>query len=186
MAIEEKDLAARLQRRLSVIQQRHNFNPKCRAQQIRHIPEVAKAYGAFQELLRLIDAFQLQSMVNIPYDPQGLHPTKKHEARKLLPVHVYFARKDGTTIWKVGSSKEPPSRVKQVQTGNDGTIHVRYVVTDGGRQLEELIKKRLQPWKTRNRNDPKNGEWFDLDPLYVKELVRCLQAGVTEFDLPSN
>jgi hypothetical protein len=187
MAIEEQALATHIKHRLEVIQSRHNFNPQVNGQQVAHLPEVAKAYGEFQTLLRLVEVFHLQAYVgDPPYDPAGLNPTKRHVARKARPVHVYFARKDGTTYWKIGSSLEPLNRIKAVQTGNDGTIRVRYVVPGGGKVLETRLKRILRRWKTRDRGSSQKGEWFDLTPVYVKSLVTQLRGGAEEIPLPSN
>jgi hypothetical protein len=172
-------LVEHVRKRLDAIQRRHNFNPQRRASQVRHLrhlPDVITTYGEFVELVRLIDKLGLH--IPVPYDPAGLKPTQHHEARALVPIDVYFARKDNTTFWKIGSSIHPLKRVRSVATGNDGPLTLIYTVRSAdGRALERQLKKHLQPFKTRDRHHLHKGEWFDLDPRIVQTIVRRLRAG---------
>jgi hypothetical protein len=176
-------LVTHVQNRLKDIQARHNFNPDAGHNQVRALPELARAYGQFEELLSLIDELHLH--IPVPYDPVGLQPSEHQALRADRQVHVYFIQKDGTNFWKIGSSTNPNQRVNSIQTGNEGPISVRHIIENGGEELETLLQRRLQPWKTRDRNDTEKGEWFELDPVYVSSIIPSLRAGMTEFPLPT-
>ncbi len=138
--------------------------------------DVVTAYGEFRAVLDAID--RLRMRIEVPHDPRGLTPTRRRKQRVARPVHVYFARKGGTTHWKIGSSINPNLRVRAVQTGNDGELYLVHVVKGvDGRALERRLKWSLRHRKTRDRNDPQKGEWFAMAPTYVTRLVRHLRAG---------
>lgn len=175
-------LTAHIEGRLAAIQARHNFDPASNARQVTgHPVEIVVAYGRFRELLGVVDKLGLR--VHVPFDPSGLRPAAHREVRGVRPVHVYFARKDGTTVWKIGSSITPHARVKSVATGNEGPIGLRYEVAYrtplDGRVMERRLKRHFQAFKTRDRHSSTKGEWFDLAPGVVIDTVQQLKAGAT-------
>jgi hypothetical protein len=159
--------------RLAAIQVAHNFNP---SGSLKAIPQhLSRVYGQFQELLRIADAFELD--VKVPYDPSGLTPIANAARRAKRPVAIYFARQLEASIWKIGSSINPIQRVKAVQTGCHVPLSLVHVLWGDGRLREKLVKRHLQPFKTRDRHNPQSGEWFQLNPALVHDIVQSLRAG---------
>lgn len=175
-------LTTYVEKRLVAIQARHNFDPAGGARQVAgHPVEIVAAYGRFRELLGVVDKLAL--CVRVPFDPSGLRPVARRAVREAAPVCVYFARRDRTTVWKIGSSITPATRVKAVATGNDGPIRLRYEVvyptpTDG-RVMERRLKRHFQAYKTRDRHSSIKGEWFDLPQQIVIDTIQRLKTGDT-------
>lgn len=79
---------------------------------------------------------------------------------------VYFVQRPSTGAVKIGHSRDPLRRVRQLQTCNDETLRFLGLMS-GGRGMERLIHQRLA--RTRL-----SGEWFS----WSNELA-CLIVGVT-------
>jgi len=172
------DIAAYVSERLGKIQSKYNFNPLIGAKQVEGAsPLVTRDFGKFQELMHLVKVLKVS--VGIPYDEKGLDPKES----KVIPTEkaktVYFARVQGSNIWKVGCSQNPYNRVSALQVGHDG--HLSVVMTlPGGFELETLFKRYLRKYKSRDRNHRK-GEWFNIDPLKLKRLVSQVRKEGSEF-----
>ena len=76
----------------------------------------------------------------------------------MYSIYLISAYVDGILQWKVGLSKHPNKRLKELKTANPNIkdIHALYEINN--RELayktEALIKKRLKEFKI-------NGEWFE-------------------------
>ena len=70
---------------------------------------------------------------------------------------LYFIQSSKTGMIKVGRSKNPDKRLKQLQTGNSNTLRL-IASFDGLGWMERTVHNRLERWRTRQ-----NGEWFHYD-----------------------
>jgi len=85
---------------------------------------------------------------------------------------VYFARTKSSGAVKIGVSKEPEQRVKELQTGNPMEIEVILTTTppEGHTALEweQGLQKLCQSYKM-------NGEWFEEKVIhYLNGLLHGL------------
>jgi len=164
--VSSKDINEYVARRIKDIQKRYNFDPRGGVAQIKTAPELGEPYWRFRELVEMVQKLSLQ--VDVLYDPNGGNNASAIKPRE---TYVYFARKAGTDVYKIGFSKTPVRRVQEVQTGNDGHLHLVAQIP-GGRELESKIKRELQQHKPRDRNKSHKGEWFQLTPEILKETLR--------------
>lgn len=81
--------------------------------------------------------------------------------------HLYFIQSDVTGMIKIGRSKDPQRRLKQLQTGNANKLKI-IACFNGLGWREKLLHESLKDWS-------KEGEWFDYkcvgsipDDLYEK------------------
>lgn len=78
--------------------------------------------------------------------------------------YVYIIGEENNPPYKVGISKNPKLRLKNLQTGHPRPLKIHSVKeTDGfkAKLLETIIHKNINQYKT-------NGEWFDVD---LKKLL---------------
>lgn len=79
------------------------------------------------------------------------------------PGFIYIIT-DGTNI-KIGNSKDPQKRCKQLQTSNPNNLSiVGFYPSDTPQLAEKLIHKRLSEYQVL-------GEWFDLEPKRAISLI---------------
>jgi hypothetical protein len=167
-----------IKKKLKQVQQRNNFDPSIGAEQIRGLSEgIQRDFGRFVLLLELIKELKLD--IEIPFSPDGISPGSTNTSNETF---VYFIQRDSLPIWKIGFSKDPEKRCHNLQTGNDGSMWLRFKVP-GGRQLEAQLKRSLSKFKTRDRNHTQKGEWFELSLDTVKKIIRYLKNN--EFDYSS-
>jgi hypothetical protein len=69
--------------------------------------------------------------------------------------YLYFIQSDVTGMIKVGRSKNPGKRLKQLQTGNPNRLKLIACFENYGWK-EKLIHKRLSSWSEK-------GEWFNYE-----------------------
>jgi len=67
---------------------------------------------------------------------------------------------------KIGTSTNPPKRMKSLQSGNPKKLNI-IMLFEGGRSLENKIHKDLSNDRNRNRKD---GEWFERNDVVFKYL----------------
>jgi len=70
-------------------------------------------------------------------------------------THLYIAQMDKTGAFKVGRSKDPRARLKQLQTGCPHTIRLVLTAKNQG-HLEKQVHQQMQQYRTRMYT----GEWF--------------------------
>ena len=71
--------------------------------------------------------------------------------------HLYIIQSDKTGAIKIGRSKNPSKRLKQLQTGCPDKLKLLVIFENKG-HLEKNLHRRLKSYKSRRR-----GEWFDFD-----------------------
>lgn len=170
-------IQSHLEKRLKAIQGRHNFNPRVGSRQVREHPELRQEFGAFQELLKLLEVLDLD--IAIPYDPAGLdiRKTTKVEAK---PVYVYFMREQGDPIWKIGYSSNLYQRKGGVQTGNSNYVGIVHKIAckdvEEARSREKQLHRYFEKLKTRHHNSSVKGEWYRIRPSEVTATVKRLKT----------
>lgn len=80
--------------------------------------------------------------------------------------------------YKIGYSKHPPKRARQLQTGNGYKIHL-VATFDGGKEAEASVHRYLQNYRI-------EGEWFEGEPVeeYVDHAIAQGAAAVTMDTIP--
>jgi hypothetical protein len=72
-------------------------------------------------------------------------------------IYLMESVRDYDTVYKIGYSKKPSQRVKNVQTGNDGHVKVLYTFeSKHGKKVERAVQSFY-------KHAHKNMEWFALD-----------------------
>lgn len=71
--------------------------------------------------------------------------------------HLYFIQSSKTGMIKIGRSKNPEKRLKQLQTGNQNKLRIVATFENIGWREAELHQD-LKRWRIRA-----NGEWFHYD-----------------------
>ena len=84
--------------------------------------------------------------------------------------HLYIIQSDKTGDIKIGRSKNPKQRLKQLQTGSPHKLKLLLIVENRG-DLEKNLHQRLRQYRNR-----RNGEWFDFDctgmlPDWLSEMI---------------
>lgn len=69
--------------------------------------------------------------------------------------YLYFIQSDATGMIKIGRSKYPEKRLKQLQTGNPNKLKLIACFKDLGWK-EKIIHEKLKSWS-------ESGEWFNYD-----------------------
>ena len=72
---------------------------------------------------------------------------------KMKKDHLYFIQSDVTGMIKIGRSKDPQRRLKQLQTGNANKLKI-IACFNGLGWREKLLHESLKDWS-------KEGEWFE-------------------------
>jgi len=83
-------------------------------------------------------------------------------------VYLIQSLEDG--YYKVGVSKHPQKRVKQLQTGNSSELRlVESYQSEYANKIEKTLQRRYSYLK-------KEGEWFDMDMSHeISFLMNCKQ-----------
>jgi len=75
----------------------------------------------------------------------------------LPDLYLYLIKEEGSSNYKIGISKDPETRLKQLQTGNSNRLALVYTTKAENRYKEERkIHKILEAYKL-------HGEWFNLE-----------------------
>ena len=90
-------------------------------------------------------------------------------------MHLYIIQSDSTGNFKIGRSKHPEKRLKQLQTGNPNKLKLILVLENQGHR-EKLLHNRINSW-TRKKS---KGEWFEFDlmGLLPDEIMEKLDLEV--------
>lgn len=70
---------------------------------------------------------------------------------------LYLIQASGSGMIKIGRSKHPYKRIRQLQTGNSNTLRLIHVF-EGWGWREPQLHEELKEWRIRD-----NGEWFHYD-----------------------
>lgn len=74
--------------------------------------------------------------------------------------HLYIIHAKGAGKVKIGISKHPGKRIKQLQTGNPFDLEF-LLILEGRADLERELHQCLKRYRSRNMK----GEWFDEEGL---------------------
>ena len=81
-------------------------------------------------------------------------------------MHLYIIQSDVTGAFKVGRSKNPKTRLRQLQTGSPYQLKLVCVLENTGYQ-EKLLHQRLDVSGRRCK-----GEWFDFELIgYLPDVI---------------
>ncbi len=83
---------------------------------------------------------------------------------------IYLIQRDGTHEFKLGYSKHPEKRLKQLQTGNAKKLILRKV-WDGDRTLEKKIHDKLRVSIKDKQYKIGRGEWFWIDDNWLRVVL---------------
>jgi len=91
--------------------------------------------------------------------------------------HLYIIQSDKTGALKIGRSKNPKQRLKQLQTGSPYKLKLILIV-EGKGNIEKNLHERLKRYRQR-----RNGEWFDFNctgmlPDWLYEMIDWDDANV--------
>lgn len=91
--------------------------------------------------------------------------------------HLYIIQSDVTGAIKIGMSKNPQSRLRQLQTGSPYKLKLLTIVKGKG-HLERSLHESLKPYKQSCK-----GEWFDFEctgslPVWLSEMINWDVANV--------
>ena len=78
---------------------------------------------------------------------------EKEYTKMIKKDYLYFIQSDVTGMIKIGRSKDPQKRLKQLQTGNPNKLKL-IACFEGLGWREKLLHEELQMFR-------KKGEWFD-------------------------
>lgn len=94
-----------------------------------------------------------------------------------MSQYLYIIQSDKTGSLKIGRSKDPEKRLKQLQTGSPYSLKLIFMA-EGKGHLEKRLHERLKDYRQRRK-----GEWFDFDcvgslPDWIHELIDWDDANV--------
>ena len=87
-----------------------------------------------------------------------------------MKKHLYIIQSDVSGAIKIGISKNPKNRMRQLQTGSPYKLKLLTIVNGRG-DLERSLHESLKPYKKACK-----GEWFDFDctgsfPDWLSEMI---------------
>lgn len=96
---------------------------------------------------------------------------KKEIASMLAPRMtrcVYIIEEEGTGLYKIGVSRNPPHRRRDLQRGNPRDLRIVHAInSDEPRATEQAIHAALDEYRV-------SGEWFEL-PMGVVTYVKTIE-----------
>jgi len=88
---------------------------------------------------------------------------------------IYLIEQQGTNLYKIGISKNPEERVKQLQTANGVKLDlIKQFKTEFDYKLERVLHRHFQSKKT-------IGEFFELNENDVKEFTSLCESRESNF-----
>ena len=84
-------------------------------------------------------------------------------------MHLYIIQSDETGNFKIGRSKNPKQRLKQLQTGNPNLLKLILILVNQGYR-EKILHNSINCWIRKKSK----GEWFEF------ELMGYLPDDVSE------
>lgn len=73
-------------------------------------------------------------------------------------MHLYIIQSDNTGNFKIGRSKNPRRRLKQLQTGNPNQLKIVLILENQGHR-ERILHNRIN----RSIQKRSKGEWFEFE-----------------------
>jgi predicted GIY-YIG superfamily endonuclease len=78
---------------------------------------------------------------------------------------IYLIESEEDKTYKIGNSKNPPNRLKQIQTGNGNTLSIKHLfLSKYPTKLETALHNKFNLEK-------KRGEWFMLTEEQVNNFI---------------
>lgn len=84
-------------------------------------------------------------------------------------MYLYIMRTSGTSLYKIGVSKDPETRMENLQTGNGEELELVFTFkTKYDYKLEASLHNSYKSCRT-------IGEWFEFTPVQLDEVKnRCV------------
>lgn len=90
--------------------------------------------------------------------------------------YVYLIQIEGKDIYKIGHSKNPKTRIKNVQTGNPFKVLVASSYkSKRAIKIETCLHHRFSSHKITEDDVKLQGEWFKLDSNLVKDFQKICE-----------
>lgn len=88
----------------------------------------------------------------------------------MINVYLICSETNNDVVYKVGFTRRNVSeRIKDIKTGNAGTIYIINVFTSKyGTKIEAFLKKKYKPYNI-------SGEWFKLPEKEIAEFMENCQ-----------
>lgn len=95
---------------------------------------------------------------------------------KQMSYYVYFIQRDrkGNQPVKIGYSKDPDLRIKDLQVANCDKLKIALTIPF---ETEELAREaeRTMHWLARKKHRKLNGEWFLIYGSWKKFIAECMK-----------
>lgn len=90
--------------------------------------------------------------------------------------YVYLFNVEGTDVYKIGNSKHPDKRLKQLQTGNPlKLVSVDIFKSDYATKLESFFHRKFKHKKYSEEDGELQGEFFCLDTEDISNFIESCQ-----------
>jgi hypothetical protein len=87
-------------------------------------------------------------------------------------MNVYLIWHEGTSLYKIGKSDNPADRLKRLQTGHSGKLHLIAQM-----QCSDALRKETY-LHLKYKNLRTTGEWFNIPPTMLQEVFAEFQFHV--------
>lgn len=95
-------------------------------------------------------------------------------------MFVYLIKYEDANLYKIGISKNPKNRLKQLQTSNpQNLLLLEQFKTNYGFKLERYVQLNL-------KNNNIKLEWFESDSDFKEEFIEACKRGEKIFDTLKN
>jgi len=91
-------------------------------------------------------------------------------------TYVYLFHVEGTDVYKIGNSKHPDKRLKQLQTGNPFEItFIDSFESNYATKLESFLHRKFKYKKYSEEDGELKGEFFCLEEEDISNFIKCCQ-----------
>jgi len=81
-----------------------------------------------------------------------------------MAEHVYLIWQAGTSLYKIGKANNPAKRLKDLQTGHSGKLHlIAEMECQDALRKEFFLHHKYKSYRT-------HGEWFNIPPTVIHEV----------------
>lgn len=120
------------------------------------------------------EAAKLAALNEAALKPIFTEDIKDHE-RPVKPIeYVYLIWQSSSSLYKIGVSKAPYKRLRELQSGQGVVLRlVAVMLVKDAYEKEGELHKRYQAFR-------RNGEWFELPPLVLLDIMHQLNIDLKE------
>ena len=89
-----------------------------------------------------------------------------------LAMNIYLIWQDGTSLYKMGKANNPSKRLKELQTGHSGKLHlIAEMPCSEALRKESYLHAKYKQYRV-------HGEWFNIPPTLLHEVFAEFQFHV--------